>query len=145
MDAIITLTEQNAAVADSLRGGERLLVVDDNQDAAETVALVLRDMGYEVRMAHDGLAALAMLDDFVPDLAMLDIGLPSMDGYELAARLQADERMKPIPLIALTGYGAESDLVRATEAGFRERLVKPVETQRLLQTIRRLLDIRPPP
>ncbi|MBA4109973.1 MAG: hybrid sensor histidine kinase/response regulator [Leptothrix sp. (in: Bacteria)] len=140
LDAIVAWAQVDDVRDPTLQGQERILVVDDNQDAAETVALVLRDVGYEVRTAHDGLAALAVLDEFVPELAMLDIGLPSMDGYELASRLQADERTRHIPLIAVTGYGAESDLARALQAGFRERLVKPVETPQLLQTIRRLLS-----
>jgi signal transduction histidine kinase/CheY-like chemotaxis protein len=143
MDAIIAWVPVDDVRDPTLQGQERILVVDDNQDAAETAALVLRDMGYQVRTAHDGLAALAVLDDFAPELAMLDIGLPTMDGYELANRLKADERTRHMPLIAVTGYGAESDLVRATQAGFQERLVKPVETQRLLQTIRRLLAAKP--
>ena len=143
MDAIIAWAQIEDVRDPALQGQERILVVDDNQDAAETVALVLRDMGYEVRTAHDGLAALAVLDEFVPELAMLDIGLPLMDGYELASRLQADGRTRHIPLIAVTGYGAESDLARALQAGFLERLVKPVATPQLLQTIRRLLAAKP--
>jgi CheY-like chemotaxis protein len=79
----------------------------------------------------------------VPELAVLDIGLPSMDGYELARRLHADARTAHIPLIAVTGYGAASDQARAREAGFSEHLVKPVEAQRLLETIRRLLGRKP--
>lgn len=150
MDSIVAWADVEERLEPGLQGLERLLVVDDNQDAAETAAVVLRDMGYEVRTAHDGLAALALLDEFVPDLAMLDIGLPSMDGHELARRLHADERTRHIPLIAVTGYGAESDLLRATQAGFQERLVKPVDTRHLLQTIRRLLGpqrgvVRKPP
>lgn len=140
MDSIVAWADVEERLDPGLQGEERLLLVDDNQDAAETAAMVLRDMGYDVRTAHDGLAALNVLDTFVPDLALLDIGLPSMDGYELARRLRADERTAHIPLVAVTGYGAESDLARATEAGFEERLVKPVDTRHLLQTIRRLLS-----
>jgi signal transduction histidine kinase/ActR/RegA family two-component response regulator len=143
MDAIVAWTEVDERLDPGLQGLERLLLVDDNQDAVETAALVLRDMGYEVRAVHDGLAALSVLDDFVPELAVLDIGLPSMDGYELARRLHADARTAHIPLIAVTGYGAASDQARAREAGFSEHLVKPVEAQRLLETIRRLLGRKP--
>ena len=143
MDAIIAWTQVDDVRDPSLQGQERILVVDDNQDAAETVALVLREMGYEVRTAHDGLEALAVADDFLPDLAVLDIGLPSMDGHELARRMQASERTRHIPLVAVTGYGTEPDLARAMAAGFKARLVKPVEAPQLLQTIRRLLAVKP--
>ncbi|RZI82273.1 MAG: response regulator, partial [Rubrivivax sp.] len=140
MDAIIAFTDIGEAANTAWHGHERLLIVDDNQDAADTAAQLLRDLGHEVRTAHDGLAALAVLDDFSPELVLMDIGLPAMDGYELAARLRRDERTRNIPLIAVTGYGSEADLARAKAAGFNERLVKPVDVQRLLQAIRHWLD-----
>ena len=117
----------------------RILVVDDNDDAAQSLALILRLEGNEVAVARDGHEALALLDEFVPEAAVLDIGLPKMSGYELAAALRADPRTRSIALIALTGYGRGTDRQRALDAGFDEHLVKPVELDALLTTLNRLL------
>src|SRR6185369_11159115 len=81
----------------------RILLVDDNRDALEMLGALLRDAGHEVRDACDGPSALARIDAFVPEIALLDIGLPGMDGYELASRLRADPRCASTRLIALTG------------------------------------------
>ena len=115
----------------------RVLLVDDNVDAALSLGDLLRDAGYEVREAHDGAAALAMLDDFKPDIALLDIGLPGMNGYELAAALRADARMAGLMIIALTGYGCEGDRAQALASEFDEHLVKPVEIADLLGVLGR--------
>ncbi|HEV7578414.1 MAG TPA: hybrid sensor histidine kinase/response regulator, partial [Caldimonas sp.] len=120
-------------------GPARLLLVDDNDDAAESLALVLRLEGHEVRTAADGDAALALLDEFSPEAAILDIGLPTMNGYELAGALRADPRTRGIVLIALTGYGRAPDRKRAFDAGFDEHLVKPVEFDVLLLRLSELL------
>ncbi|MBA2239295.1 MAG: response regulator [Lysobacter sp.] len=103
-----------------------VLVVDDNADAASTLASVLRYAGFAVRTAGDGLSALRMAAEFRPDAALLDIGLPVMDGYELARRLRA-EYGSGIRLVAITGYGRESDRLLAEAAGFDAHLVKPVD------------------
>ena len=115
----------------------RVLLVDDNVDAALSLGDLLRDAGYEVREVHDGAAALAMLDDFKPDIALLDIGLPGMSGYELAAALRADARMAGLMIIALTGYGCEGDRAQALASEFDEHLVKPVEIADLLGVLGR--------
>ena len=117
----------------------RLLIVDDNDDAAQSLALVLRYEGHEVETAADGDAALRLLDRFTPAAAILDIGLPTMNGYELAGALRADPRTRGIVLIALTGYGRGPDRRRALDAGFDEHLVKPVEFDKLLATLDALL------
>jgi len=117
----------------------RLLVVDDNDDAAQSLALALRFEGHEVETAADGEAALRLLDRFTPAAAILDIGLPRMNGYELAAALRADPRTQRIVLIALTGYGRGPDRRRALDAGFDEHLVKPVEFDKLLARLAELL------
>jgi signal transduction histidine kinase len=117
----------------------RVLVVDDNEDAAETLALLLSADGYATRVAHDGPRALALVGDFVPDVAVLDIGLPVMDGYELARRLRAESGVGRVRLIALTGYGQADDVRRAKEAGFDEHLVKPVDPTKREATVARLL------
>ncbi len=120
------------------RGG-RILVVDDNADAAETLSDLLGLVGYEVRCAHDADEALAVLDTYQPQLALLDIGLPNIDGYQLAALMRADPRCAAMKLVALTGYGGENDRERALQAGFDEHLVKPVALDRLLEVLDQLL------
>jgi len=117
----------------------RLLIVDDNDDAAQSLAVVLRLEGHDVRTAADAEAALALLDQFVPEAALLDIGLPTMNGYELAAALRSDPRTRRVVLVALTGYGRGPDRRRALDAGFDEHLVKPVEFEVLLARLNELL------
>jgi signal transduction histidine kinase/ActR/RegA family two-component response regulator len=117
----------------------RILVVDDNEDAAELLAFTLQASGYATRVAQDGLDALGIADEFQPDLAVLDIGLPVMDGYELAKRLKSNPALEGLSLIALTGYGQQEDVRRALAAGFDEHLVKPVDLDRLHATVQRLL------
>jgi PAS domain S-box-containing protein len=108
-------------------GTSRVLVVDDNQDAADMLAETLRASGYETRVALDGPSALREAEIFAPDIAFLDIGLPVMDGHEVAARLRELPGMQDIRLVAVTGYGQESDRVKSRLAGFQHHLVKPVD------------------
>jgi CheY-like chemotaxis protein len=110
--------------------GRRVLVVDDNVDAAEMLAIMLRRRGHVVEVAHDGPSALEVFDRFRPDAALLDIGLPVMDGYELAMRVQ--RRADDVLLVAVTGYGQETDRERSRAVGFAHHLVKPVNTKELL-------------
>lgn len=112
-------------------GVGRILVVDDNADAANTVAEVLRMLGNEVRVAHDGLSGVAAAADFSPDIALLDIGLPGIDGYEVARRIRVQAGSRPVLLIALTGWGQEKDRQSAAEAGFHHHWVKPVALDKL--------------
>jgi signal transduction histidine kinase/DNA-binding response OmpR family regulator len=122
--------------------GHRILVVDDNEDAAELLASALEIMGYTARVANDGPEALKLAAEFDPDLALLDIGLPVMDGYELARRLHDDPGLRRVPLIAVTGYGQPSDRQRSEAAGFDAHLVKPVDIERVASLIRQLLGGR---
>jgi len=108
----------------------RVLVVDDNVDAADLLGEALSASGYQVRVAYDGAAALELSGTFHPDMALLDIGLPGMNGFELAVRLHALEG-ETLKLIAITGYGHEDDLRRAKESGFTVHLLKPVDLARL--------------
>jgi CheY-like chemotaxis protein len=118
----------------------RILVVDDNDDARLLLADVLAELGHEVATAASGPAALEALRTPAPEIAILDIGLPEMDGYQLAAELR---RVLPdIHLIALSGYGQPNDRARSQSAGFDRHLVKPVEMRRLLQTIAELAQER---
>jgi CheY-like chemotaxis protein len=109
----------------------RILVVDDNVDAAEMICELLRVDGHEVAMAHDGLSAMSRLEGFRPDVAILDLGLPVMDGYDLARRITAALSDGECRLIALTGYARRADRQRSSEAGFHDHLVKPVTLERL--------------
>jgi len=105
----------------------RILVVDDNRDGAEMLAVALETMGFEVRTAADGPEALRIAEEFRPAIAFLDIGLPVLDGYELAERIRRVPHLQGIRLIALTGYGQESDRRKSAAAGFHHHLVKPVD------------------
>ncbi|MET0287579.1 MAG: ATP-binding protein [Polyangiales bacterium] len=114
----------------------RVMVVDDNSDALTTLSEALRTHGHEVHTAQDAASALALAEQITPEVAVLDIGLPGMDGYELARRLRQLPGFAHIKLVAVTGYGQASDKQRAHEAGFDEHLVKPVN----LQALRGVLD-----
>jgi CheY-like chemotaxis protein len=116
--------------------GVRVLLVDDNVDAVDVLAESLRSFGHEVETAQDGPEALRVAASFRPHTAILDLGLPVMDGYELAVKLRELLASCPPRLVALTGYGQESDKARSREAGFDVHLVKPVD----LATIVALLD-----
>ena len=109
----------------------RILLVEDNADVAETTMMLLTLSGHEVRMARDGLQALQMAAVFAPEVVLLDIGLPLMDGYEVARRLRQMPQTAAALLIALTGYGQKSDRQRGKEAGFDGHLLKPVDPQAL--------------
>jgi signal transduction histidine kinase/ActR/RegA family two-component response regulator len=112
----------------------RVLVVDDNQDAAETIAMVLSFKGFTVATAFDGITALAEAARFQPQVVLLDIGMPGMDGYAVAQELRAGEQTKSIIIIAVTGYGQPEDKARAKAVGFTDHLTKPV-TPDLLSTV----------
>jgi PAS domain S-box-containing protein len=111
----------------------QVLVVDDNRDAADLLAETLRAAGHQVEVAHDGPDALARLERFRPEVAVLDIGLPVMDGYELAVRLR--DRVAGVHLLALTGYGQDRDRERSRAAGFAHHFVKPIDPDRLLEAV----------
>jgi signal transduction histidine kinase/ActR/RegA family two-component response regulator len=121
--------------SESARGAARILVVDDNEDAADTCATLLEIHGYEVRVAYTPQAALEMLDGFTPDVAILDIGLPGMSGYTLAGRMQAPPFHYRGRLVALTGYGQAADMAASKAAGFDAHLTKPVSPADLLDLV----------
>jgi len=113
----------------------RVLLVDDNVDAVESMDILLQAFGFEVATAVHPDLALAQLESFAPEAAVIDIGLPGMDGYQLAAEIRRRLGGKPMRLIAFTGYGGSDDIARATAAGFDAHLVKPVEIDRLLAAL----------
>ena len=114
---------------------KRVLVVDDNRDAADSLGLLLQALGAEVRVVHDGAQALAAVAEFEPALVLLDIGMPRMDGYEVARRIRSGHSRPPV-LVALTGWGQEEDRRRARAAGFDHHLTKPAD----LDALRQVLD-----
>jgi signal transduction histidine kinase len=114
----------------------RVLVVDDNQDAAETLSLLIRLEGYTVAVANDGHAAMAEAATFLPHVVLLDIGMPGMDGYEVARKLRERETSTSIAIVALTGYGQPEDRARAEAAGFTDHLTKPIDPNLLLRVLK---------
>jgi len=116
----------------------RVLVVDDNKDTAQTLAMLVKASGHDVRTAHDGPTAVEAALDYRPNVVVLDIGLPGFDGYEVAKRLRQQPVLQNVVLIAVTGYGQESDRQRAQEAGFDQHLIKPAhieQVQKILSTV----------
>jgi CheY-like chemotaxis protein/two-component sensor histidine kinase len=118
----------------------RILVADDNYDAAQSLALMLGMDGHEVRTASDGLEALRVADEFRPQLVLLDIGMPKLDGYETARKLRERPWSKSTLLFALTGWGQEEDRERARQAGFDRHLVKPVDPDTLSELLNQTLS-----
>ena len=115
----------------------RVLVVDDGVGAAKMLQLLLSKLGpHEIEIAHDGLSALETARRFAPDLVLLDIGLPRMDGYEVARRLRDNADFSGTTLVAVTGYSGAEERQRSAEAGFNDHVVKPVD----LETLKRLLN-----
>lgn len=127
-------TEQLSALTQAARP-TRILVVDDNRDSAESLALLLRRLGYETRTAYDGLEALEVAETFQPEVALLDIGMPKLDGYDTARRLRARPGGQALWLIAQTGWGQEADRRQAAEAGFDGHFIKPVDPAALTQLL----------
>jgi PAS domain S-box-containing protein len=114
----------------------RVLVVDDNRDAAESLGMLLRLSGCEVEVAFSGATAIEVVEQFEPDVVILDIGMPGMDGYETVRRLRAGRRGKDMLLVALTGWGQKEDKQRALEAGFDEHLTKPMDPAMLERVLK---------
>ncbi len=112
----------------------RILVVDDNRDSAASLSMLLSVMGNDTRTAHDGLEALELAEAFRPDLIVLDIGMPKLNGYDVCRRIRERPWGNSVCLVALTGWGQEEDRRRAEEAGFDQHFTKPVDPA-LLETL----------
>jgi two-component system OmpR family response regulator len=110
---------------------QRVLLVDDNADSTEPLSLLLQSKGHETRVAVDGMAAISVADNFRPHCVVLDLGLPGMDGYEVARRLRERPYGSQLTLVALTGWAGKEVRVKAAEAGFDYHLVKPVNWEEL--------------
>jgi CheY-like chemotaxis protein len=116
----------------------RILVVDDNRDGADSMSMLLGSMGNDTRTAYDGEEAMAMAFDFSPDIILLDIGLPKLDGYETCRRIREQPWGKGIVIIACTGWEQDEDTDRSDEVGFDLRLVKPLEPATLMKLLTEL-------
>ena len=130
-----TAAPADLSAAPTRRQPLRVLVVDDNVDAAESLAMLLRVEGHEVEAVHDGPSALAAARRFRPQVVLLDLGLPGMDGHEVARRLRQEPDLGPLRLVALTGYGQDDDRRRSQAAGFDAHLVKPASPEALQQVL----------
>jgi CheY-like chemotaxis protein len=118
--------------------GFRILVVDDNVDSAESLAMLLSLGSHDTRVAHSGAEALTAVDDFSPEVVFLDIGMPGMNGYEVARELRKRTELQETVLIALTGWGREDDVKLSRDAGFHEHLMKPVDFDAIETLLSRL-------
>jgi signal transduction histidine kinase len=128
--------EEAAAAASAPTIRRRVLIADDNRDAADSLAMLLRMEGHEVSVVHDGRQAIATIDSFQPEIAVLDIGMPELNGYEVARQVRRGPRGTLITLIALTGWGQASDKARAAAAGFNHHFTKPIEPDAFTQMLR---------
>jgi CheY-like chemotaxis protein len=111
------------------------LIVDDNPDSAASLGMLLKITGHKTQIAYDGLEAVAAAEQFAPEIVLLDIGLPKLNGYEACRRIRQEPWGREMTLVALTGWGQESDLKRSREAGFDHHLVKPVDFAKLTKVL----------
>lgn len=123
------------------KGASSILVVEDNVDSANSLKMLLEALGYEAHVEHDGEAAVKAALARRPDVILMDIGLPGMNGYEAARRIREACAGKPMMIVALTGWGQQADRLRSSEAGIDHHLVKPLD----LAKLRQLLEPQPPP
>ncbi|HUP94883.1 MAG TPA: ATP-binding protein, partial [Burkholderiales bacterium] len=134
-DLVLTVAPAHSpaatAVAAATVPGLRILVVDDNQDSACSMTLLLELQGHQVNVAHGGQTALKLAGEFRPDVILLDIGMPGMNGYEVARQLRAQDAFADTLLVAVTGYGRASDVKQTEAAGFDHHLVKPIDYEKL--------------
>ena len=124
--------ESNTSIAGP---GWRILIVDDNRDSAESMSEMLRLLGNEVAVAHDGFEAIEQADAFRPKLILMDIGMPRLNGYDATSRIREQTWGKDIAIVALTGWGQESDRSKSKEAGCDSHLVKPVSLSDLQKVV----------
>ena len=113
------------------------MLVDDNKDSTESLSRLIRNQGHEVRTALDGASGLAAADEFRPDIILLDIGMPVINGFEVASRLRANPDFDKVAIIAVSGYGQFETLKRSQEAGFDDYAVKPINLRKLNELLRR--------
>jgi len=132
-----------AATGGHSAGRRRILVVDDNKDGADSLAMLLKVAGHQVHTAHDGLEAIAAASRLHPDVVLLDIGLPKLNGYEVCRRIRQEPWSSGATIIALTGWGQEEDRKKSADAGFDAHLVKPVKQEELTRLLAQQADFSP--
>jgi len=132
-----TGSDQVLAVSPPAIPPRRVLIVDDSQDSTESLSRLIRSQGHEVRTALDGASALAVADEFRPDLVLLDLGMPVISGFEVASKLRARPEFDDVIIIAVSGYGQEETLNRSLDAGFDDYAVKPIDLDKLNGLMRR--------
>jgi len=137
---LVTKTESGSGSGTTASSAHRILVIDDSRDARDTLVMVLEMSGHQMRAAGSGLEALAVCAVWQPDLAFVDIGMPDMNGYELAERIRRESWGAAIVLVALTGWGDPDHIRQARAAGFDHHLTKPVDLQTLETLIERTLN-----
>src|SRR6185503_5387251 len=126
---------QTSPVESDSQPQRRVMIVDDNRDSADSLAMLMEITGNKTYLAHDGVEAVAAIEKYRPEVVLLDIGLPGLDGHEVCRRVREQPWGKDIVMIALTGWGQEDDRRRSEEAGFNGHLVKPVDYDELLQLL----------
>lgn len=139
------VTPSAAPALKRAKQGFRILVVDDNHDSALSLAMILSIMGHDTRTAHDGESALATAESFLPEVVLLDIGLPKLNGYEVAQRIREQPWGASMFLIAVTGWGQEEDRQRSADVGLNVHMVKPVEAAALEKILAELASSGPRP
>ena len=128
----MTTTDEKSTTADNR---PRVLVVDDNKDSAQTLAMMLKIMGNDIRTAHDGLEAVEKAQEYLPNVILLDLGMPKLNGYDVCRRIREQSWGSSMVIIALTGWGQAEDRQRTKEAGFDHHLVKPVDVAKLKELL----------
>jgi CheY-like chemotaxis protein len=131
-DARRSMTFERGSLHGTSATSARVLIVDDNRDSAMSLSVLLQMLGHDTYTAYDGLSALEAADQFRPDVMLLDIGLPKMDGLQVARLISARPWGRRVKLVAMTGWGQDSDRRRSREAGFDHHLVKPLDMQELI-------------
>src|SRR6185437_6607846 len=129
-------THEPASPTSALQVSRRILIADDNKDAADSLAILLRMDGHDIVVVHDGRLAMSTIESFRPEIALLDVGMPGLDGYEVARHVRQCPLGTMITLIAVTGWGQASDKARATAAGFDHHFTEPVEPEALIRMLR---------
>ena len=121
-------------VSDAI-ASHRVLVVDDNTDSADSLTVLLQLVGQQTRVAYEGLAAVEAAEQFQPDLILLDVGLPQIDGFEVCRRIRAQNGSRSVKIVAVTGWGQNEDRRKSAQAGFDGHMVKPVDFAALMQLL----------
>jgi CheY-like chemotaxis protein len=129
------MNKENISPSISNSSPLRVMVVDDNRDAAILMGRLLRTLGNDVQVAHDGFTALEVAEQFRPEAILLDIGLPEMDGYDTARMIRELPALKEVLIIAVTGWGQEEDKEKGKQAGFDHHVVKPADSATLMQLL----------